>query len=626
MWQDIEAEIDLLNFGIMARAAADLVRDTGGAPLTVGISGGWGTGKSTMVKLIGAELHAKEPDLKKPQYILLEFNAWLYQGYEDARHALLDVVSDKLLEVAKERKTFVDHVTEFVKRIQVIKALRFVAPIATHVAAGTALGGPVGALVGAVTGLVNATGTLEDRNEELNAVKDAYAELQPELMGLIGTKKESSLPKEIQGLRTAFEKLLKDLDITLVVLVDDLDRCLPNTAISTLEAMRLLLHVKKTAFIIAADESMIRGAVRAHFKGVDIEEGLVTSYFDKLIQVPLRVPRLGVTEVKAYLVLLLAELAERKGRLSHDVHMQGRSFILAKLNESWNSGLSREVLMAAFGKEASEIAVDLEIADQLAPLLVTAEEISGNPRLVKRFMNNLMLRQTMASAMKLTLPFAELVKIQLLDRCASAAAFEVLTKAVASNQDGKAVFLEAIEAAAEKGEAYTPPDPLWGGHFFEHWIRLSPKLATVDLRPLLHLSKDKALSLASYDELSSQAKKVLTVASTVDGQSNALVTQLKGIGESDASKILVRLIRQARSEQWSDASIKRCFNCTDAFEQLGTQLAAGLAEIPPEKVSVVILPQLIDKVWAASLAAKWDADSNTSSTVKNYFKSKKKVT
>jgi hypothetical protein len=42
--------------------------------------------------------------------------------------------------------------------------------------------------------------------------------------------------------------------------------------------------------------------------------------------------------------------------------------------------------------------------------------------------------------------------------------------------------------------------------------------------------------------------------------------------------------------------------------------------------SVVILPQLIDKVWAASLAAKWDADSNTSSTVKNYFKSKKKVT
>lgn len=624
MWQDIEAEIDLLNFGIVARAAADLVRDTGDAPLTVGISGGWGTGKSTLVKLIGAELQAKEADPKKPQYILIEFNAWLYQGYEDARHALLDVVSDKILEVATQRQTAIDKVIAFIKRIQVIKAIRFVAPIATHVAAGTALGGPVGALVGAVSGLVNAAGSLGDRVDELKAVQNAYAELQPELKELVDAKKETSLPKEIQGLRNAFEKLLEDLGITLVVLVDDLDRCLPNTAISTLEAMRLLLHVKRTAFIIAADESMIRGAVRAHFKGVDIEEGLVTSYFDKLIQVPLRVPRLGVTEVKAYLVLLLAELAERKGRLTHEAHMQGRSTILTKLNESWNSGLSRDVLTEAFGKEAAQIATELEIADQLAPILVTAEEISGNPRLIKRFMNNLMLRQTMASAMKLTLPFAELVKIQLLERCASSAAFEVLTKAVASNPDGKAAFLGAIEAAAEKGEAYGPPDPSWASHFYEQWVRLSPKLATIDLRPLLHLSKDKALSLATYDELSAQAKKILAAASTVDGQSNALVTQLKSIGESDAAKILVRLIRQARSEQWSDASIKRCFNCTDAFEQLGAQLAAGLAEIPSEKISVVILPQLIDKAWATGLTAKWDADKNTSSAVKNYFKTKKK--
>jgi predicted KAP-like P-loop ATPase len=99
-------------------------------------------------------------------------------------------------------------------------------------------------------------------------------------------------------LRKAFEELLAELNVRLVVLVDDLDRCLPHTAISTLEAMRLLLYVKCTAFIIAADEQMIRGAVRAHF-GEVVNDELVTSYFDKLIQVPLRVPRLGVNEVAA---------------------------------------------------------------------------------------------------------------------------------------------------------------------------------------------------------------------------------------------------------------------------------------------------------------------------------------
>ena len=73
---------------------------------------------------------------------------------------------------------------------------------------------------------------------------------------------------------------------------------LPNTAISTLEAMRLLLLVPQTAFIIAADEQMIRNAVRSHFGNIDLSDELVTSYFDNLIQISLRVPRLGANEAK----------------------------------------------------------------------------------------------------------------------------------------------------------------------------------------------------------------------------------------------------------------------------------------------------------------------------------------
>ena len=45
--------------------------------------------------------------------------------------------------------------------------------------------------------------------------------------------------------------------ITLVVLIDDLDRCLTETIISTLEAIRLFLLPKNTAFVIAADNDMI---------------------------------------------------------------------------------------------------------------------------------------------------------------------------------------------------------------------------------------------------------------------------------------------------------------------------------------------------------------------------------
>jgi predicted KAP-like P-loop ATPase len=75
--------------------------------------------------------------------------------------------------------------------------------------------------------------------------------------------------------------------------VDDLDRCLPQTAISTLESIRLLLFLKRSAFVVAADNEFIRGAVRVHFAGTGISDEVATNYFDKLIQVPLHVPRLG---------------------------------------------------------------------------------------------------------------------------------------------------------------------------------------------------------------------------------------------------------------------------------------------------------------------------------------------
>lgn len=104
--------------------------------------------------------------------------------------------------------------------------------------------------------------------EDLSKIKESYNQVAPDLLKLLNEKEEKSVPKEIEALRALFQELLKKLELTLIVLVDDLDRCLPNTAISTLEAMRLLLLVPQTAFIIAADEQMIRNAVRSHFGNI----------------------------------------------------------------------------------------------------------------------------------------------------------------------------------------------------------------------------------------------------------------------------------------------------------------------------------------------------------------------
>ena len=130
------------------------------------------------------------------------------------------------------------------------------------------------------------------------AAGEVAKEVGEEFGGLLAAKPDTSPPKEIHALRDNFEEILQEMGVTLVVLIDDLDRCLPETTISTLEAIRLFLFLDNTAFVIAADDAMIKHAVRKHFDGVT--DDLVTNYFDKLIQVPVRVPPLGTQEVRAY--------------------------------------------------------------------------------------------------------------------------------------------------------------------------------------------------------------------------------------------------------------------------------------------------------------------------------------
>ena len=608
MWNDVEAKIDLLNFSHIAKAAAQLIQDSGGEPLTIGVSGNWGSGKSSLVKMIGDELKAKAGDEK---YIFLEFNAWLYQGYDDARQALLDAVGDKLVAVAESRKTAVDKAWGFVKRIKLLRVGRMLAPIGIQALIGGTLGGPIGALVGAVSGMAQAGAVAA---EDIEKVRKAYGELQPELAGLLKEKSEQSLPKEIEALRGAFKELLKELDVTLVVLVDDLDRCLPDTAIHTLEAMRLLLHVERTAFIIAADEGMIRSAVRSHFRDAEISNELVTSYFDKLIQVPLQVPRLGNTEVKAYLVLLLADLAHRRGQISEQAVKEAQGKVLMLAMSGW-SGLSATDIRAAFGAAAGGVAKEIDLADQLAPILASAEQISGNPRLIKRFLNNLLIRESIAKSQNLTIGFPELVKLQLFERCASAAGFEHLAKAVAASDDGKVKFLAELEASAGKGEAWTAP-PQWPQVFYEQWVKLAPPLGDVDLRPLMHLSRDRKLSIAAYDELSQEAQKMLSALLGADSVIPTLIDQVKAMGEQEAERVLNRLGRKARNEQFTAASIGRCLNLTKAFPTLGPQLALLLGEIPASRRPSELVPLLRNEPWAAGELQAWADDSATPALVK----------
>src|SRR3546814_1152437 len=85
-----------------------------------------------------------------------------------------------------------------------------------------------------------------DLDKLFTDVQKAVGEASEAAGGLLAAKADKSPPKEIQALRDAFEETLEELGVTLVVPIDDLDRCLPPTTISTLEAIRLFLLDRKS--------------------------------------------------------------------------------------------------------------------------------------------------------------------------------------------------------------------------------------------------------------------------------------------------------------------------------------------------------------------------------------------
>ena len=171
MWTDNETERDFLNFSGIAATVAEVIRQAQPAPVSVGVSGAWGVGKSSLIKLIKNELSLVQ---STPQgildtantYVFVEFNAWLYQGYDDARAALLDTVASTLAKEADARKKGTQKAWEFVERVNVLRAAKMASSAAAVIAAAHPVIALAATLVGAASKVIEASGGQNDAGDE----------------------------------------------------------------------------------------------------------------------------------------------------------------------------------------------------------------------------------------------------------------------------------------------------------------------------------------------------------------------------------------------------------------------------------------------------------------------------
>ena len=83
---DNETKVDFLNNEAIAKTVLRLIRRKTDRPVTIGVHGDWGAGKSSVLEMIDNELQQDE------RTVCIKFNGWQFQGFEDAKIALIEGV------------------------------------------------------------------------------------------------------------------------------------------------------------------------------------------------------------------------------------------------------------------------------------------------------------------------------------------------------------------------------------------------------------------------------------------------------------------------------------------------------------------------------------------------------
>lgn len=404
LWSDEPATEDLLAFRAVAETAADAIFDDGLDPVAIGLSGAWGSGKTSVLELIKSEITERSKDIDR-KVLVIPTQPWLYDPAIGPKESLISEVlgafGNEFNDEDPVGKAGLDAFKLLVRKVNWSKAVKMAAKTAITM--------------------------------QLPKIDDVF--------GLVSDEPESlDSQKGMAAFREEFETLLADPALAhlsrVVVLVDDLDRCLPDTVVESLEAIRLFLSAKGMSFVIAADEDRVAEAIRQKLGTAapkDGDEDPAKLYLHKIVQTTIPLPALSRFDTEAYLFLLLAKAEFRDDETAY-------AAFVAKCDELRIGGGSLDDLEI---EDGSSVAEHLVTATRLTPILY--EKFHGNPRRIKRFLNDLNVRQSVARRRGFELEPDEVAKLMVLERILTDD-FETVLGWLASNQLRDK--LEALDIAA----------------------------------------------------------------------------------------------------------------------------------------------------------------------------------
>lgn len=603
MWPDKETEIDYLNFGYMVNLVANIATNRDLSPSTIGLYGDWGSGKSSLMKLVQKKIEEKYPkDEKKKDTVktlCIEFNGWLFEGYEDTKTSLCGAILDALADKKRFSKEVTDYAKELIKKIDINKILG------------------KGVKYGLDLFLSGGIGILTDLSLSslLSTIKSNAGEIQAkdieEILSML--KKNDKTRTEIKNFRNEFKDLLNKSKVeNVVVFIDELDRCLPDTVLEVFEAMRLFLFVEGMSFVIGADERLIQYSIKSKYKevpGNNLDIG--KEYLEKVIQYPLYIPQLTRAEVNQYLACLLLKqtLSDEKFK-----EILGIVYTLTP-DQDFSMDLISDKAPDLTENCKQEMALARQISSVLAP------SINGNPRQCKRFLNTLYMRLKLAEARNVILDKNILAKLMLAEYF-NPEFFKAVTK-----PENRELFKEF-----EKGEVLNDENPfaVWKEKdWVKKWMQNDTRLEDENLDKYVYFSDVKnRYGQSNLDLLSPTARKCyeLLVNGTEMNRNSAL-TFIGKLAPGEKAIIASEVFAVIENKSTMNVEVLRSYTEFCIKAGMMEEALKKLMEQPASKYNAIAYGQLTPFITKLSLdeATKFNDYLSTNIEVKKTIERQKKL-
>jgi hypothetical protein len=343
-----EPQDDLLEMKVAAHELARQIPKMP-KPYTIGLFGEWGSGKTSFARLVHHYLIKDKLLLQAP--IFVDFSAWALQTSDEVWRALLLRIAERLFPPDAERPAEEKAPTvasaaapaagnapsplaagtapaaesrkqSFARRLARLlssDALVFAVPepdqpaappkLATYrdvvdrldqtsvdIRRGDSPGArldPEKALLAGLGVAVAALGSLSPLVAGLRGLLGLEAPKPAELLQRESNEAIRDRIESIERLRAILKQLFAEQagGRCVCVFIDDLDRCMPDTALDLLEAIRIFLIDTPCIFLVAADEQLISSALQLRFKDLDHARGRHgAEYLEKIIQLRIPVP------------------------------------------------------------------------------------------------------------------------------------------------------------------------------------------------------------------------------------------------------------------------------------------------------------------------------------------------